>query len=223
MVIRHICLRCRHESGMVQIQGGNPIVNSMFFGMDGPTLCIRCGGWVYAVQEDQELPDEFLPRPRRLLRAAIASSYKTVILWWGFALALTVPSGNPPMRNWYPSWILVLAAIAAVVGFGLPWAIGFNARGPMVNLPYPRGMTSPGEFPAMAPFFIPTILVAVGLFWFGIRKFAPPDTTRGGVARAIAGLVVAVLTVSFAGYDTFRFGRKRLKPDSPVRFGSPPE
>lgn len=171
----------------------------------------------------RSFPTSFCLVPSRLLRAAIASSYKTVFLWWGFALLVTVPSGDPPVLNWTPSWIFVLLAIAAVIGFALPWAIGWIAKDRMVNLPHPPGMAPPGEFQSMGPLFIPTILAAVGLFYFGIREVAPPDTIRGGAARAIAGFVVAILSVSLAGRDTFRIGRKRLDPDSRVRFGSPPE
>lgn len=225
MIIRHICIRCRHESGTVQIQGGAPgMMPFMLSSMTNRALCMRCGGWVYAVKDDEELPYEFVPTRRRMLRAALWSAVKTPLLWWGFCIAAILPDRYTGRLNIFPIWIAPILALAAVVGFAMPWLIGLRAKNSfLVNEPHPKGMPSPGEFPTFAFLFLPLIIITVLLWLYGLEKFAGDGALRSGLFRAAAAVLASITTLGSVAYDTFRFGRKPPNAGSTPRFGADPE
>jgi hypothetical protein len=220
MVIHHLCARCRHESGRVEISGGLPgMMDFMLHGaMSRPAICMRCGGWVYSVKDDEVLPYEFIPSSRRLLKAAIHSAIKIPILWWCLSMLIVLPAGDPPVIDLWPAWIPYVVVPGALMGFSLPWAIGQLAKRNNVNEPHPPGLPPPGEFRSWGPFFIPAAVIAVCLYVLVVGGLAASGTVRGGVLRGIVGLIAAVVAQGSAGYDTFRIGRKPVPPAS-LRFG----
>ncbi len=225
MIIRNICSRCRHESGVVEIQGGHPgMMPFMFSSMTDRALCMHCGGWAYGVKDDEELPYEFVPTRRRMLRAAAWSAAKIPLLWWGLSLAVILPDATTGAFRILPPWILPILGLAAVLGFAMPWLIGHRAKDSfLINMPHPKGTASPGEFPAFAFLFVPLIVITILVWVYLLKMLAGDVALRSVLIRAAVGAFVSIPTLSAAAYDTFRFGRMPPKGDRVPRFGAEPE
>ena len=188
-------------------------MHSFFPSFDGPTICMRCGGKVYKVKDDQVLPYEFVPTWRRLLRASIWSTFKVFVLWLiaGFIVA------KPEEGNVLWVQISIFGAAGAAFGFSLPWLQAIVAeRNHHVNEPHTPRTPSVGESLVTVFFLLPVVAAVTVAFIFLFPAIVDSHSnSMGTLGRGLCGSFAGFITLSTTTRELFRRGRKP-PPDGKV-------
>lgn len=207
MRIEHTCNRCRRIWSTVDIQGGRQPPVDQALGLSSPMLCMRCDGRVYPVRDDELLPYEFRPEPRRILRASLWSAGIVALMWSVIGLAVRQPPTEATFSALYPPWMMKYLGIAAGSGFMMAWVIARIPKPFGIDKPYLKGGLPPVEMLAVAPLFIPWTLVVVAFFVWGLPRLAD-ETLRGTWVRVGFGLGAALLTLPNVARQVFKHGRR---------------
>lgn len=220
MTVQTICVRCRHVSTALQIDGGVPFMLDMMLTSIDDKICMRCGGQVRAVKDGENLPYEFVASARRMFFAGVSSAARAAVFWFVPALAIVMPTGDR-----VPAWVFSVAAIGAAIGFVLPLLESIvAARRDDLNAPHLAGLHSPGEGAVMLMFLLPAMAAGVAIFVLVVPSLAGGDAAlRGWIPRALTGAVVGVLTAGTATRELFRKGRRAPSSGKTWRFGEEPK
>lgn len=222
MRINHTCVRCRHEYGTVEVLGGHPALMPFLGLSGGPTMCMKCGGTVFPVTDDETLPFEFVATHRRVLKGAMWSAVTGAFVWIGFAIALRPLPSDPATAIWFPRWLWFFPAIGGGSSLLLAWLIAKTPKSQDVNAPHPKGSPHPAEFGSVAPLSLPFIGMVVAFFVWGAPALAT-DALHAGWIRGIIGAFAALVTTGNALRQVFKYGRRPPARGKQWSFGEEPE
>jgi hypothetical protein len=222
MRINHTCIRCRHEFGTIEIQGGHPSLMPFLQLGSTSSMCPKCGGDVFPVTDEETLSFEFVATKRRVLRASLWSALTGAFVWIGFAIAIRAFSSEAQTVEWFPRWLWLFPAVGGGFSFLLAWLLAKMSKARGVNAPHKKGTPNPAEFGSVAPLFLPIIGVFVAFFVWGAPGLAG-DALHAGWIRGIIGAFAAFVTTGNVLRQVFKHGRRPPVRGKHWRFGEAPQ
>jgi len=186
-------------------------------GLKNRTLCRRCGGWVHAVEEGQQLPGEFQLSTKGIIRASVRSALAWACSWYVVSMTMVVPPNAEALDDarkkalaeafWALSFQLSLCG--AVAGIALAVTVALLAgRRDDLNEPFSAEMMPAGQ----AAVLIPVVLLGIAAGLLLSLKLTPDLadeilTLRGPTMRGVVGSIQGLLGGSISHWLVFRYCR----------------
>jgi MFS family permease len=193
----------------MEISGGNPqrrFMLEMTMRKGQRSLCLECGGYVLAVEDGEELPEELQLARGPMLKAMLVSALSWIVMFYMASMTFLSPpeNGAVKLQAWSAETLfLKVSLFGALAGCLVTiFAALFAAQRPDLNGPYQRGLMPFGQAATMLPVVAVSGLLGFVIAYWVAPWLAPPEFVPNTVLiRGFFGVMIGVL----AGANTHRF------------------